>query len=271
MLLGFALYAVSLCAQLVAALYACNLFLRSRSYRLACGFLALGLGLMVGRGVAPLMHLLNGGQVNLIDAWLAVPISILLLLGMFQFKKLLIDLEEKNFTLDQFTKLDSLTSALSRAETFSRAELEIQKSFRSKKGIVFLMADIDHFKVVNDTYGHPTGDRVLMSLVQRSQAELREIDIFGRVGGEEFLIILPETSQRQGMEIADRLRAAIAAKPIILVDGKAIHITISIGIAIFDPITDEESEPSEVLKKYYGRCDQAMYRAKQAGRNQVSI
>ena len=264
------LYSVSLCAQAVAAIYAINLIFRAKAYRLACGFLALGFTLMVGRRVYPILHLLDGGKPNLSDALLSVPISLLLLLGMFQFRKLLIDLEDKSFILSRFLKNDALTGAASRAETFSRAEQEIQRSFRNKKCLSFLMADIDHFKIINDIYGHPIGDKVLIGLVKHCQEELREIDIFGRVGGEEFLIVLPETNKAQAIEVAERLRESIASKPCALIDGKAVCITISIGIATFDPGIGSKLEADSVLKKFYELCDQAMYRAKQAGRNQVS-
>lgn len=271
MILGLFLYSLSLLCQIFAAAYAISLFFRANSYRLACGFLAIGLTLMVGRRIAPLTQALSDGRINVVDAWLSVPISLFLLLGMFQFKKLLIDMEDRNFMLDQFSKKDSLTGAMSRTETFSRIDLDIKKSFRSKKPIAFLMADIDHFKNVNDIYGHPIGDQVLIDLVKRCQEDLREIDIFGRVGGEEFLIVLPELGKVGAGEVAERLRKHIAGKPCFNVEGKDIFITISIGIAIYDPHKDHELDTNLVLKKYFTLCDQAMYRAKQAGRNQVSI
>lgn len=268
--LSVLLYSISLCAQMVAAIYAVNLFFRAKAYRLVCGFLALGFSLMVGRRVYPILHLLSGGHPNLSDAWLSVPISFFLLLGMFQFRKLLIELEDKSFVLSQFLKFDALTGAMSRVETFSRVEQEIQRSFRSKKCVAFLMADIDHFKNVNDIYGHPVGDQVLMNLVKLCQDELREIDIFGRVGGEEFLIVLPETNLSQSMEIANRLRFRVADKPIAYGNHQDILITISIGVAILDPCIEKVGTSNTLLKKYYSLCDEAMYRAKEAGRNQVS-
>ena len=271
MILGLTLYTISLLCQIFAAIFAITLFFRARSYRLACGFLSIGLTLMVGRRIAPLAQALSDDRINVVDAWLSVPISLFLLLGMFQFKKLLIDMEDRNFILDQFSKIDSLTGAMSRAETFSRVELEIKKSARSKNPIAFLMLDIDHFKNVNDAYGHPVGDLVLIDLVRRSQDELREIDIFGRVGGEEFLIALPELDQKSAIEVAERLRVRIASEPSANVGGKDISITISIGIAIYNPNVDHELASNTILKKYVSLCDQAMYRAKQAGRNQVSF
>ena len=268
--LSLYLYFVALCAQMIAAIYAVNIFFRAKAYRLACGFLALGFSLMVGRRIYPILHLWAGGLPSLTDAWLSVLISALLLLGMFQFRNLLIDLEDQSFILSQFLKFDALTGAMSRVETFFRVELEIQKCFRSKKCIAFLMADIDHFKAVNDLYGHPIGDQVLVNLVKVCKDELREIDIFGRVGGGEFLIVLPETNLSQSMEIANRLRLRVAEKPMAYVNQQDIFITMSIGIALLDPCIEKEGSSNTLLKKYYSFCDEAMYRAKEAGRNQVS-
>lgn len=271
MLLSALLYFISLCAQCVAALYAINLYLRSKSYRLAFGFLALALCLMLGRRVAPLVHVLNYGHVDLPDALLSVPISMLLLLGFFQLRKVLIDLEIKNFTLAQINKVDALTGAMSRPEAFARIEVEIERSFRTQKSIAFLMLDIDHFKRVNDVYGHPVGDLVLMSLVKHCQEELRIIDIFGRVGGEEFLIALPETNEIQALEVSQRLRQHVASTSCAIAAGNEIFITISIGVAVFDPLVDGETVSATVLRKYYSLSDRAMYAAKEGGRNRVEL
>jgi diguanylate cyclase (GGDEF)-like protein len=271
MFLTIFFYTLSLFFQLFAAGYAINLFFRSQVYRLTCGFLALGLGLMVGRRISPLLHVLNNGHINLADAALSVPISLCLLLGMFQLRRALIEMEYKNFILDQSTKLDSLTGALSRMESFSRTQLEIERSFRSKQRIAFLMMDIDHFKNVNDQYGHPVGDIVLVNLVKKCREELRAIDIFGRVGGEEFLIVLPDTNQAQAIEVAERLRKHISSTACANIQGLDILITVSIGIAIFDPNIKKEEAPAAILRRLYDSCDRAMYRAKQAGRDQVCL
>jgi diguanylate cyclase (GGDEF)-like protein len=98
---------------------------------------------------------------------------------------------------------------------------------------------------------------------------LREIDIFGRVGGEEFLIVLPETPKSEPIDVANRLRLAVAQRALATVGDKSIFITVSIGVAIFDPQADQYLESSAVIRKYYNLCDSAMYHAKQAGRNQV--
>ena len=269
MQVGIFLYAFALLAQVAAALFALNLFFRSKTYRLASGFLLLGLILMVGRRLFPLLDGLNGVPINLLEASLAVPISFFLLLGMFQFKKLLIDLEEKNFVLDQSSKTDSLTSALSRAEVLSRAELEIKKAFRSQKPVSFLMLDIDHFKRVNDTHGHPIGDQVLIFLVRQCLEHLREIDTFGRVGGEEFFVVLPETDQSEAVVVAERMRSAIEGAACHTASGVDIFITISIGVAVYEARANEEMEAAAIVKKYYAACDNAMYQAKKSGRNRI--
>jgi diguanylate cyclase (GGDEF)-like protein len=269
MAFGLILYLIGWTAQILATYYAIHLFLKSQLYRYASGFFALGIGLLTVSGISPVIHIVGGDQFNEGEAALSAAVSISLLLGVIFFKKLLADLESKNFILDQFLKKDALTSALSRVETIARAEIEIKRSFRSQKSIAFLMLDIDRFKLINDTYGHPIGDQVLINLAQVCKEELREIDIFGRVGGEEFLIALPETPEPEAIDVANRLRIAVAQRGLAAVGDKSIFITVSIGVAIFDPQDDQYPNSSAVLRKYYSLCDSAMYHAKQAGRNQV--
>jgi diguanylate cyclase (GGDEF)-like protein len=269
MALGLLLYFIALCAQILAAFYAISLFLKSSSYRFVCGFFALGLVLMMGRRISPMLYGFNKESINIVDAWLSIPISISLLLGMIYFKKLLLELEVKNKVLEEVSKKDSLTPALNHSTTMARTELEVKRSFRSQKCIAFLMLDIDHFKLVNDTHGHLVGDQVLANLAALCQKELREIDVFGRVGGEEFLIVLPEANLTLAAEVANRLRRHIEESEMAKVTNTPIFITVSIGIAIFDPRQVKHSEASGIVREYYGLCDAAMYKAKAAGRNQV--
>jgi diguanylate cyclase (GGDEF)-like protein len=269
MALGLVLYLIGLIAQILATYYAIHLFLKSQLYRYASGFFALGIGLLTMSSITHVLHIASGDQVIEGDAGLSAAAAISLLLGVIFFKKLLIDLEGKNFILDQFLKKDALTSALSRVETIARAEIEINKSFRSQKSIAFLMLDIDHFKLINDSYGHPIGDQVLINLAHVCKEELREIDIFGRVGGEEFLIVLPETNQMRAVEVADRLRMRIEKNQMATVSNNPIFITVSIGISIFEPRRNKHPDAGKIVREYYGLCDAAMYKAKAAGRNQV--
>lgn len=271
MFLATFFYSLSLLAQLIAVSYAANLFLRAKAYRLTCGFLLIALGLMLGRRISPILHVLDHSHINLTDAVLSVPISLFLMLGMIQLRKVFIRLEDDNARLDLSSKVDSLTGALSRAEVFSRSEVEIERSLRNGHSLSFLMVDIDHFKNVNDRYGHPVGDLVLSDLVRHCQYRLRSIDIFGRVGGEEFFIVLPESSDTQALQAAERLRQHIASSPSIGSDGSEIFITISIGIATFNPQIECKLTPANILRRYFKFADDAMYQAKANGRNQCQI
>lgn len=264
-------YFLAVITQISAAAFAVNLFFKSKSYRLASGCLTIGLCLMIGRRIHPFLHFYEVGYYSAIDALLALIISFSILIGLIQVRKIIIELEEKNFILDRTSKIDSLTKALSRSETFARTDLEIQRALRNQKPVAFLMLDIDHFKDVNDRYGHPAGDIVLQGLTAHCQEELRIIDIFGRVGGEEFFVVLPETDERLAFEVAERLRNKIASAPSAVINGIEVFISISIGIATFDPTGDGETHGDVILRNCYKKADVAMYQAKVSGRNKTEI
>ena len=264
-----AFYGLAFIINFLSAVFAINLFLRSKTDRLAAGFFALGLILMLSRLMLSIMDALEGRSINDYDSVLSFVISILMLISILHFKKLVIELEQKNIALDRLSKVDSLTGALSRVEAFTRSELEIERSFRNGHEISFLMLDIDHFKYVNDQYGHPIGDIVLANLVKNCQSQLRKIDILGRVGGEEFLVILPESSESNAFETAERLRIFVAKNSTSVRGGEEIFITISIGISTFNPRMTVERNPAAILKNCYEMSDSAMYSAKKSGRNQV--
>jgi len=271
MILSACLYLASFCAQSIAALYAVNLYLRSKSYRAAFGFLALALCLMLGRRIAPLVHVLNYGHIDLPDALLSLPISLCLLFGMLLLRRLLVEYEHANFQLGRLAKFDALTGALSRTELFLRAKTEIERSLRSGHSISFLMIDIDHFKNVNDHYGHQVGDAVLINLVKNCQQQLRAMDIFGRVGGEEFFLILPESPQDEAYTVAERIRNGISEVPTLIEGASPVFITISIGVAVYTPQHGERSDSEVILKKFFKLSDDAMYQAKSKGRNRTEL
>ncbi|MDD2700892.1 MAG: diguanylate cyclase [Sideroxydans sp.] len=166
--------------------------------------------------------------------------------------------------LERRAQTDVLTGLNNRRHFYELAEQELLRARRYVKPLALLMFDVDHFKQVNDSYGHYAGDAVLRKLSDVCLHTLREIDIVGRFGGEEFVVMMPETNTQHAMDAAERLRLALAATEVPIDSGEAIHFTVSIGVTCL--CADDENVDA-VLK----RADTAMYQAKAAGRNQVSL
>jgi diguanylate cyclase (GGDEF)-like protein len=165
-------------------------------------------------------------------------------------------------SMSELAARDMLTGLYNRRMLEQRLAEETQRALRYSKPYSVLMLDIDRFKTINDTYGHPVGDAVLQSLARTLLKEVRDIDTAARFGGEEFVIILPETEGLDGTFLADRLRTAIAQTPIALSAGWELSITVSIGVASYPHCADTSQLVIE-------RADQALYVAKQSGRNRV--
>jgi two-component system cell cycle response regulator len=125
-----------------------------------------------------------------------------------------------------------------------------------------LFADVDNFKAINDGHGHDAGDNVLRELAHRLRRNIRNIDLVARVGGEEFVIVMPDTGMERALQVGERLRSAIASEPIRANSATQLRVTASVGIATFDGPHDS----AEGLLK---RADQALYVAKRGGRNRV--
>jgi diguanylate cyclase (GGDEF)-like protein/PAS domain S-box-containing protein len=163
--------------------------------------------------------------------------------------------------LERLATTDSLTGVLNRRELVRRAEIELERARRHQHPISIIMMDIDHFKGVNDAYGHTAGDKVLVSLAQLLTSEVRTFDLVGRFGGEEFVLLLPETTTLHAQDIAERIRHTVAATSLI-VGGETICFTISLGV------TSSESSGHD-FKSLLDEADRLMYQAKRLGRNQV--
>lgn len=156
---------------------------------------------------------------------------------------------------------DALTGANNRHQFFESGSRELRRAERYKKPLTLLMLDIDYFKSINDSYGHQAGDVVLQELSKSATTMLRESDVFGRLGGEEFAVVLPETGLKRGMEVADRLRQRLA-EMVVKVDGKEISFTVSIGATL-------ARRSDKVIEDVIKRADEALYKAKRMGRNRV--
>jgi diguanylate cyclase (GGDEF)-like protein len=164
--------------------------------------------------------------------------------------------------LNEMASIDSLTGIANRRYFFNLAEAEITRALRYKHPLSALMMDIDHFKVINDTYGHNIGDQVLQAVTKRCMESMRDNDLMGRYGGEEFAFILPETDLNAAVKVADRLRKIIASQPFQF-QGISLKVTVSIGVSQF-----RIDIPS--ARALLDHADLAMYSAKQSGRNRVT-
>jgi diguanylate cyclase (GGDEF)-like protein len=180
-------------------------------------------------------------------------------------------LRTKNRLLVALSRHDPMTGALTHTETILRCELEVERSMRTQQSFAVLELDIDHFKHVNDRHGHQVGDEVLSGLVACVKHNLRMIDLFGRIGGEEFLAILPETNAAGATETAERLRKALETHVYETTCGPLRGITVSIGVAVFDPKAEQHTKNSEARQSLFKRADDAMYQAKNSGRNRVVL
>lgn len=165
----------------------------------------------------------------------------------------------------QLARIDSLTGVFNRRHLYEIARHEIEVAERYQRPLSVIMFDIDHFKKVNDIFGHTAGDHLLERVAQVACAELRSADVIGRYGGEEFIVLLPMTNAQQAYPLAERIRADVAALRVPTLKGDA-FVTLSIGI-----VEMMRTTPTESVEDVFRRVDEAMYAAKQAGRNRTEI
>jgi len=158
---------------------------------------------------------------------------------------------------------DSLTGSLSRPAFLEQSNKEITHAKRYHRPLSVMMIDIDHFKNINDNYGHAAGDNVLQIFVEAIQEVIRTTDFLGRVGGEEFALLLPDTSLKSACHLAERVRERINKYPY-LAGEMLIEVTASLGVA-------ELQESDSDIKALLNRADEALYKAKQTGRNKVTM
>ncbi|WP_396223414.1 diguanylate cyclase [Gemmatimonas sp.] len=171
-----------------------------------------------------------------------------------------------NARLEQLAQTDPLTQLLNRRALTERITAEMERALRYDSTMALLMIDLDHFKRVNDTYGHLVGDDVLRDVAQLLSDTIRSADIVARYGGEEFLVLLPETDDAGAEAFADRLRCAIETHPFASDSlAEPLRLTASIGVAVY-PAARIES-----VEDLFARADAALYRAKADGRNRVHL
>jgi len=154
---------------------------------------------------------------------------------------------------------DSLTELLNRGATLEQLDRELVRASRRAMPVTVIMADLDHFKNINDTYGHATGDIVLREAARRLKGGVRAYDSLGRLGGEEFIAVLPECEAKVGYQVAQRLCRLVSETPVLTPAGK-IPVTVSLGVAALDQVAGATSE--DLMRA----ADSALYQAKHSGR-----
>jgi len=201
-----------------------------------------------------------------VDDFLTKPLDVGELQARLRSGERLLTLQEKLLRAQEALRYqathDHLTGLWNRVMVLEQLGVEITRAKRAKKSVAVMLADLDHFKQVNDTYGHPAGDAILCEAAVRLRHALRAYDSIGRYGGEEFLIVLPGCDTDAAVFVAERARAGVAA-PVRFGDID-IPISVSLGVASTQTVSDE---PDRLIQA----ADEALYRAKAAGRNRVSL
>lgn len=220
-------------------------------------------------------------QRNLMFTWFILTISFVVLFGLMylairmvmhnnsSLKKEKDEFQVSNQTINEelgkvqsLANKDSLTGLLNRRGIFERMEEEFSRFMRQDFQMIIIMADIDYFKSVNDNYGHEVGDEVLLHMTAVLQKSIRREDIVGRLGGDEFLLILPYANLEDGMKVSEGIQKELAQSPFVHRD-VTIHVSVSIGIT--EALEDDD------LKSALKRTDIAMYQSKRSGRDKITV
>jgi diguanylate cyclase (GGDEF)-like protein len=180
-------------------------------------------------------------------------------------EKLAQELTDANKQLKEMAFRDGLTGLYNHRYFKDLMVHELNRSERYQKAISFIMLDLDHFKKINDTFGHPVGDIVLKTVSKAIQSSIRACDIAARYGGEEFIVVLPETQLEEAEVVAERLRKTVEGLPITAND-RSINVTISVGLTSYIA-SQGKKEKSDIISE----ADNALYHAKKNGRNRVSV
>jgi diguanylate cyclase (GGDEF)-like protein/PAS domain S-box-containing protein len=180
---------------------------------------------------------------------------------------IIIDITDRKALEEELSEMatrDALTGLLDRREATRLLEEEILRARRYQRSLALLWIDLDHFKQVNDQFGHAAGDTVLCGFSELLSSRVRQVDLISRFGGEEFVVVLPEMDLSEAQQSAERLRQLVSSSPQKLDNGRSVNLTMSVGVAIFP---DHGADASALI----AAADQAMYHAKAAGRDRVVV
>jgi len=253
--------------EFVAARAAGDRLFRIVSFLVALGFLiAVAASAVLARSILMRLKVLTRAAQAISEGDFKYPVSLTSNdeLGRLAraFNTMAAEIDKSQQALQEMSIHDPLTGLYNRRGFDQRIQEELQRSGRYRSPFALLVLDLDHFKNVNDTRGHPAGDRVLQEIADIARKTARLSDHVARYGGEEFAIVLPETDRQRALEFARRLLAAVAGHPFLASDGDPLRLTISIGVA-------SNPEDGDSQRKLVQAADSALYAAKHAGRNCV--
>jgi diguanylate cyclase (GGDEF)-like protein/PAS domain S-box-containing protein len=186
------------------------------------------------------------------------------LLGFVEVFQDVTEAKQREERMYQRATRDALTGAFNRGHFVEMANLEIERARRFAEPLSLALIDVDHFKRINDSYGHEVGDRAIIALARTCLGNVRKIDVFGRLGGEEFGLLLPRANKEPAAEMLQRLRRLVADQRLPIGGGREIGFTVSIGVASLRPTTHD-------LAELMRNADAALYQAKREGRNCVQV
>ncbi len=233
---------------------ALELFWHLKADEETCGVYCIAV--TAGEGKRTVAEALDSGA----DDFLRKPYEAMELIARVRAASRTVQLQRK---LTRLALTDALTGIANRRAFMERLDAEVMRAHRHGGTLSVIMLDIDHFKRVNDTYGHAAGDVVIRDTVARMGNGVRKSDLLGRLGGEEFAVFLPETGMDNAAVLADHLRRDVDKEEFPIAEGCALHVTVSLGVAEWNA-GDKSAE--DILN----RADLALYRSKETGRNRVS-
>lgn len=205
------------------------------------------------------------GRISIALTLLWILFTGMLILSWFVIRKMVSNMSAMQESLQWRAWYDALTRLYNRGALFERAATASATCRQARKPLSVLQLDLDHFKSINDQYGHQAGDRVLAHIARLIANKIREGDIAGRVGGEEFCVVLPNAGLVQAKEIGERIRQSIYSREILVSKGQTIRVSVSVGVSASD------EQQSYDFAHLQSAADRRLYRAKEAGRNQVCM
>ena len=226
--------------------------------------------LMLSGAIVMVALVANSAHTGLTDGGLQILTTIVVLLTSHLILTQSRQLGKENQRLNTLLQIDPLTHIMNRRAALEAAQREIERSRRTHSALAFIVIDIDRFKRINDEHGHPVGDLILEEFADLSASCLRSIDTFARTGGEEFLVILPDSNYSDATSAIERMRKKLEDHVFSINKEYKLGISISAGITICNP-SGEINDSKSLVYHYLEQADKAMYIAKRAGGNQIRV